>query len=136
MKITEENKKKLISEIKFVLEKMKEATDPNNKLYYFSAIFGIMNRIYNLESAPDLVFAHFVLVSTHREISARLHDPEKVIELPEGFFDKLYEATAELLDVIEKKKNPYEALRQFVLLGYITTGNGYYLYQKGLIKLS
>jgi hypothetical protein len=135
MKISTENKKRLIDEIKFVLEKMRKETDPNNKLYYFSAVFGIMNRIYNLESAPDLVFAHFVLNSTHTEITVRLHDSEKVIELPEGFFDNFVDATAELLDVIEKNKNPYEILRRFVLLGYVTTGNGYYLYQKGLIKI-
>lgn len=135
MNISPENKAKLLDEIKFVVQKMKAEEDPKNKLYYFSAVYGIMNRIYNLEEASDLVFAHFVISSTHGQINARLHDPDKVISVPEGFFDKLVEATGELLTVIENNKNPYEILKKFALLGYVMTGNGYYLFQRGLIKI-
>ena len=135
MKLKPDNKKRLIDEIKFVLNKMKEEDDPKNKLYYFSAIYGMMQRIYNLECSPDLIFAHFVLSSTYAQINARLKNPEGTVKIPDELFDKLISATAELLVVIEHNKNLYEVLKKFTLLGYVTVGNGYYLYQKGLLKL-
>jgi hypothetical protein len=135
MKISADSKKKLIDEIKFVLEKMKGEEDPSKKLYYFSAVPGIMNRIFNIEYAPDLIFAHFVLSTIQGQINARLHVPDTVIQIPKELYDKLFSATSEFLDVLEKNKNPYEVLKKFALLGYVTGGNGYYLYQKGLLKL-
>ena len=135
MKISADSKKKISEEIRFVLGKMKEQEDPKSKLYYFTAIYGMMHRIFNLEYAPDLIFAHFVIKSTFDQINLKLHDPEKIVGIPEGLFDKLFEATTELLNVLDTNKNPYEVLKQFVLLGYATGGNGYYLYEKGLLKL-
>ena len=135
MKISKEGRARLIEEIKFVLQKMKDAADAQSKLYYFSGIYGAMNRIYNTESAPDLIFAHFVISATHSQINLRLHDPDKTIQMPADLFDKLQETTAELLDIIENNKDAYEVLKKFALLGYVAGGNGYYLYQKGLLKL-
>lgn len=137
MKLSKQSKNKLTQEIRFVLNKMKGNDDPKIKLYYFSAIYGIMNRIYNLEYAPDLIFAHFVLSSTYNQINSSLQvsDKDKVIKIPDELFDKLIDATSDLLDVIENNKNLYDVLKKFSLLGYVTMGNGYYLYQKGLLKL-
>ena len=135
MDISAETKAKLVSEIEFVLERMKQESDITGKLYYFSAVFGIMNRIFNLEYSSDLIFVHSILSATHAQINARLQTPEKAIPLPPEVPDKLFDATAELLEVIEKDGNPYEVLKKFAVLGYVTGGNGYYLYQKGLLKL-
>jgi hypothetical protein len=135
MKLSKQSKNKLAKEIRFVLEKIKGDEDPKAKLYYFSAIYGIMSRIFNLEYAPDLIFAHFVLSSTYNQINSRLQNPDKVIKIPDELFDKLIDATSELLEVIENNKNLYEVLKKFTLLSYVTIGNGYYLYQKGLLKI-
>lgn len=135
MKIKQENKTSIINEIKFSIEKMKEAEDPKAKLYYFSAVFGIIQRIFNIDYHDDLVFIHFVLQSTHNNIIMRLQNPDPVIKMPEDFLARLMADTEELLGVIEKDGNPYGVLKKFVLLGYVTVGNGYYLYQKGLLKI-
>lgn len=135
MKISTENKKKLIDEIKFVLAQMKSEENPKSKLYYFSGAYGILDRIFNIEFDPDLVFAHFVLSSTYNIINSRLEITGKVVEIPENLFDRLFEITEELLTAIKQEKNLYEVLKKFMLLGYITTGNGYYLYKKGLLKI-
>ena len=135
MKISKENRQKLIEEIKFVIKQMKAEEDPKVKLYYFSAVYGIMHRIFNLEYNPDLVFANFVVNSTYNQINARLQNPDKTIKIPDELFDKLVKATEELLIVIKEDKNLYKVLRKLVLLGYVTIGNGYYLYQKGLLKI-
>ena len=57
MKLSAANKKILVNEIKFSIEKMKETEDPKTRLYFFSAIYGIISRIFNLEFSSDLVIA-------------------------------------------------------------------------------
>jgi len=135
MKIKKENRKSIVDEIRFSIEKMKEAEDPKAKLYYFSAVYAVIHRIFNIDYDDDLVFIHFVLLSTYNNINARLQNPDPIIKMPEDFFDKLIADTEELLGVIEMEGNPYEVLRNFILLAYITGGNGYYLYKKGLLKI-
>jgi hypothetical protein len=135
MKISAENKKRLIDEITFASNKMKEEEDYKTKLYYFSAIYGIMERIFNIEYSPDLIFAHFVLNSTYKNINIRSQNPDTAVKLPDELFEKLIAATEELLSVLEKDQSLYEVLMKFTLLGYVTLGNGYYLYKKGLLKI-
>jgi len=114
---------------------MKQQEDPETKLYYFSAIFGIMPRIFNIDFNEDLIFAHFVISSTHNNINQRIKNPDKVIKLPDELFDRLLALTEELLVTIEKDQNLYDILKKFTLLGYVTIGNGYYLYKKGMLKI-
>jgi hypothetical protein len=135
MKLSKQNKKTLIDEIKFALEKMQASKDPNSIMYYFSAVYGVMHRIFNIEYDSDLVFTHFIISSIHSQINSRIQVQDQVIKLPDNFFDKLIEMTRALLDVIENDKDLYEVLKKFTILGYITIGNGYYLYQKGLLKI-
>jgi len=135
MKINVDNRKRLIEEIKFVIKKMKEEKEPKNKLYYFSAIDGSMSRIFNVEFVPDLVFIHLVLTATYSNLNARLANPDKVIQIPKEVFDKLIITTEELQNAIEKNEDLYAILKKFSLLGFIASGNGYYLYQKGLLKI-
>lgn len=135
MKLSKENKKKLIDEIRFVIGQMKQQEDPETKLYYFSAIFGIMPRIFNIDFNEDLIFAHFIISSMHNNINQRIKNPDKVIKLPDELFDRLLAITEELLVAIEKDQNLYDVLKKFTLLGYVTIGNGYYLYKKGMLKI-
>jgi len=135
MKLSARNKKTLIDEIKFALVKMKSEKEPNSILYYFSAVYGVMYRIFNIEYDSDLVFAHFVISSTYNQINSRIQVPDKVIQLPANLFDNLIETTQELLEAIVNDKNLYQVLKKYTLLGYVTVGNGYYLYQKGLLKI-
>lgn len=135
MKISALHKKKLVSEIKFVIKKMKSEEDLPRKLYYFSGLHGAIARIFNIEFDPDLVFAHMVTNMAYNAINSRLANPDKVIQIPPEIFDKLIETIEEFKNVIEKSENLYEVLKKFVLLGFVTSGNGYYLYQRKLLKI-
>ena len=135
MKLSKNMTQDLIEEIEFVIEKMKSVQDHYSKLYYFSAVYGIMTRIFNFEYNPDLIIAHFVTSSTYNQIKASLDNPDKAIKIPDELFEKLQERTEELLNAIKKDENLYEVLKMFWLLGYATMGNGYYLYKKGLLKI-
>jgi len=135
MKLSTANKKKLIEEIEFALNSMKVAEDPETKLYYFSAVYGVIPRIFNIEYDSNLVFIHFVVNATYNNINSRLKNPEKVVKIPDDLFEKLENTTNELLNTLKQNKNLYEVLKKFILLAYVTSGNGYYLYQRGLLKI-
>ena len=135
MKISVTNKNRIIKEIKFVIDQMKREEDPKAKLFYFSAIHGILPRIFNVEFVPDLVFAHFVLSTTYSQINARIENPDKIVKIPENLLDRLIEITEEFLITLKQDESLYEVLKKYSVLGYITTGNGYYLYKRGMIKI-
>jgi len=135
MKLSKENKKKIVDEISFVIKQMEQEDELKSKLYYFSGIYGMLPRIFNVDFSEDLVFIHFVVSSTYNNIKQRINNPDNVIKIPDELFDKLIDATKELLNVIQNDKNPYEVLKKFTLIGYVMLGNGYYLYKKGVLKI-
>ncbi len=135
MKLSKENKNKILNEIRFVLKQMEQQENPELKLYYFSGIYGVLPRIFNFDFNEDLVFLHFVLSSIYNKINQRMRNPDPIIKIPEELFDKLIDTTKELYDDIQNDKNLYEVLKKFTLFGYVVVGNGYYLYKKGLLKI-
>lgn len=135
MNISKGSKKKIIEEIKFAIGQMKENPNPEIKLYYFSAVYGVMPRVFNFEFDKDLVFAHFILSSVYNNINQRLKSTDSVVMLPQNIFERLTELTEKLLNALEKNEDICEILKNFTMLGYVTTGNGYYLYKKGILKI-
>ena len=94
MKISEENRERLIKEILFVIEKMKTTADMDESLYYFSAIHSLINRIYNIEFNQHLVFMHFTLINCYNTILKALtiaKQGKNPITVEGKFFDKLIE---------------------------------------------
>jgi len=55
--------------------------------------------------------------------------------LIDGFFDRLAEYVNELALKIENNEETYKTLEKIEVLAHVATGNGYYLYTKGFIKL-
>jgi hypothetical protein len=135
MKISKKNKEVIIKEMEYAISKMRSESEEKNKLYYFSATYGVLQRVFNIEYDDDLLFIHFVLNSTYNGINVRLQNPDPVIKIPENFFSRLEDITEELVEALKSNLSIYEHLKKIVLLGYVTIGNGYYLYQKGLLKI-
>lgn len=135
MKIKEDTRKKLIDEIKFIISMLEKEKDAKQKLFYFSGIYGAFSRIFNLEYDPELVFAYVISNYTYNNIKIRLAQEEKTVKLPDELFDKLITATKEFLSKIERNESLCDVLQKFAEIGYATTGNGHYLYQRGLLRL-
>ena len=139
MNVSKHMEKKLIDEIRFVRGNMVHTNNPSEKLYYFSAVFGIANRIINFEYDPEILFLNQVTQLTYNMINARLAalagGQEAGISIPEGIFPKMEESLEKLANAIEQKQEIYSILQHLIHLAYTTTGNGYYMYQKGLIKI-
>jgi len=139
MKLSDTYRKLVVKEIQFAATKMKQASSGSEILYYFSAVFGVIQRVFNIEYDPELVYVHFLVRATYEGFMSRLQLIQKgadtSIPLLDEQFVKLTAITKELGTKISKGQGVDATLRKFVLLLFTTTGNGYYLVQKGMAKI-
>ena len=139
MNLSPEMQKTFTDEIHFIAEKMKATNIPAEKLYFFSAGYGMAQRTINFEYEPELSFIHQVLSLVYNMVNLRLMAiagrQEGGISIPDNLFNRLEEALEEMADRIEQGLETYPALQKMVNLAYSTTGNGYYLYLKGMLTV-
>lgn len=139
MKLSDEMEKRLTDEIRFVLKNMRNTTVAAQKWYFFSALHGMALRILNLEYEPQLAFAYNVLQFVHGTVNARIAavatGQEMGVTVPENLLAKIEDELEKMLESIEKKKDICPSLQRLTNLAYSTTGNGYYLYLKGMLKV-
>ena len=136
--ILSKNMKSLfVKELKFVLKNMKSADILVEKLYFFSAIYAVANRIFNIEFHSELVFIHNVIQATHQSISASLTAASQgqglTIGMPDDLFNGLESAVEEMITNISNDQEIYLVLQKMSDLAYSTTGNGRYLHLKGML---
>lgn len=141
MSISEPYKTLLTDEIKIICEKIKEEPDPRKKLYYYSASYSAVQRVFNLDPKfdPQLVFIHNVLLFSYTQILERVTHivaGDRLITLPDDFFDRLTACLKKLESNIRNNEDSYAVLQEIIVLTYVIGGNGYYLYQIGKLKLS
>ena len=134
-------KEALVQELRFVASKMGEVQDAASKLYYFTAAYGKIQRVINEtpHPEPELVFVQFVLNAAYNAINARAqamaHGMETPVSIPPNLFDRLQSALGELATAIQSGESTHECLQTIVNLAYSTTGNGYYLFMKGIVRI-
>jgi hypothetical protein len=128
-----------IKELEFVLKNMKSTVMPVEKLYFFSAIYAVANRIFNIEFHSELVFIHNVIQATHQQISTNLsvasQGHEITIGIPNGLFDGIEDAVEEMITGISNNQDISTVLQRISNLAYSTTGNGRYLLLKGMLHI-
>jgi len=141
MNIAPGNIDHIAKEIDFALQKMGDASTAEEKLYYFSAVHGVINRVMNFQFDPILVFAHQVLSTVHSAFMSRLAamkgGGEKHLAVSPEMVEKLQETVIEFRTALQEKDQikVYHVLERFANIGYATTGNGFYLYQRGMLKI-
>ena len=140
MKISNKNKKIIVNEFEKVFELMNNTKNVKEKLFYFSATYAMVLRILNIEYNPLLVLIHSVFLSTYSNINSFLNNivsnKDAFYSIPENYFDMIETNLKNITRSIDSddETNIYQALKTFSVLAYISTGNGNYLYKKGIIK--
>ena len=117
---------------------MEECRSLEEKMFYFSSTYGVLSRIFNLECDPQLIFAHFILNNAYGNIKARIDSiksGDQLVMFPEDYFEKLTEYVQRLANQIEKNDDLGDTLQKITVLTFLTTGNGYYLFKKGMLKI-
>ncbi|MCK4735382.1 MAG: hypothetical protein KAT65_23215 [Methanophagales archaeon] len=139
MEIDEQFKNILVEEFRLVASKIREESDTRRKNFFFSAAHGVVFRSININFDPELVVIHNVLNSTYTLLYSLQTSidsgNEKIIQIPLLLFDKLADLLDELAGAIQESQNTYEIIQKIAILSYMLTGNGYYLYQKGIIEV-
>lgn len=139
MQLLEANKKIIAEEFTAIARLINEEEDALRKAYYFSGAYAVVQRILNIEFHNELILMHSILNGAHGALDSRLKSiisgSERVINLPSNIFELLSSALNELGDAISKDQDIYKPLVQISTISYVTTGNGYYLYCKGILKL-
>jgi hypothetical protein len=139
MKIRDEYKKIILKDFDFAISSMREADTITVIMYHFSALHGVLNRIFNLEYSSTLVFIHDVLSNCYKAIMARMSskfaDPLSPVIISDELLDYLVDAVETLRHKIEAEEEVYSTLELISNLAYMTTGNGFYLLAKGAAKL-
>lgn len=138
MKISKTMTTRFIEELRYVSKQMRGTENPEEKLYYFSAISGITQRIINFDFDPEVTFIYQVTQLAYSQLQQRLALVKSGQQIPIGLPNSLFAVIQDLVDEmtsrIEKGENTYPVLERMMVLSYSTTGNGYYLLQKGELK--
>ena len=122
---------------------MAETPNVQRKLYFYSAFFGEASRVLNQFWDPELSLLHLVVQSSHRLINSRVSafasGADRVIDLPDNLPQVLDEIAGALADVFAESQvdseEIYRIMQRIADLSYVTTGNGYYLYTRGMLKI-
>ncbi|MCK4906075.1 MAG: hypothetical protein KAS64_00915 [Spirochaetes bacterium] len=134
MNISDQYFELILNELKEVQKLCSDANSPEDKLYFFSASYGILNRVMNFYCEPTLVFMHQILQATHQAFSQRLSMPKKAETISNSFPNKMWESLFSyfsllILEFEKKDENKIrEVLEKFSNLSYSISGNGFYLY--------
>ena len=140
LNISEPHKTILADEIAFAREKMDGESDTRKKVYYYSAVPAMIQRIFNIDHNFDqqLVFMFAVLSASYNQTKVfmdRIVAGDRLITPPENFFDKISIYLQELEDKIRNNEDTYIILEKIAVSAYLLDGNGYYLHQKGWMEL-
>lgn len=129
----------LLNELDFALAGMKATDQPAEKLYFLSAVYGAVQRILNIQYDDELVYIHQVVVQAYQQIVGRIglvrQGQESPVTVSPSLFGKVEEAIGELRQSIANHEAPDAPLKQLAVLGYSTTGNGFYLQIKGQLVI-
>ncbi len=139
MNISETNHKIIANEFKDIIDLIDSSTNLEDKLYFFSASFGVLNRIMNLESDATLIFMHQILQNCFQAITQRLSARTKSnisSDVPQEMIEQFFLLFKELKIAFEIKNKIriWEILQRFSNLSYAMSGNGYYMYLRKKIN--
>jgi hypothetical protein len=133
---------RLVEEYRYAVTKMQQEVQPVRKLFYFSVFFGEAQRVLNFEWNRDLALIYTVTFHAHTQINAAMQSP-LLMQSPidwTAVYDKLTLAASDLTAYLEKAKNNgreelCQILGRIAEISYVVSGNGIYLYEKGVLKL-
>jgi hypothetical protein len=139
MKISKQMTEHFANEMHNVAKQIKGTENVEEKLFYFSAVFGAAQRVINFEFDDEMLCIHQVTSLAYNQIQQRIvlikSGQQPTIGLPNNLFIVLQDMVEELAKLVEKGESTHALLEKMLVLSYATSGNGFYLFQKGELKI-
>ena len=138
MNLSPDMQKVFTDEVRTAIRHMKNVSMPQEKLFFLSAVYGAAFRIMNIQYDSELAFIHHVVNGAYglmQSSLASIRQGQGVNTFAKDIFDKLENALEELVVKVEQGEKTYPVLETIFDLAYSTTGNGYYLYLKGMLTI-
>jgi len=138
MNLSVDMQKIFTDEVRTATKHMKEVETPAEKLFFLSAVYGAAFRIMNIQFDSELAFIHHVVNAAYMMMNtnlASIRQGRGVNTFPQNVFERLEDSLEQLVEKIEQGERTYPVLETIFNLAYSTTGNGYYLYLKGMITV-
>jgi len=141
MEISTEHRQYLVSEFRSAAAGMDQNADEIILAsYFYSAVYGAVARVLNIEYSPEIVLLHLVTQASHGLMNSTIEKLgaglERSILFPSELFPQLASVVRELADAIESDR-PYSGqLERIAQLSYVLTGNGNYLLRSRGVGLS
>ncbi len=138
-----EFRQRIATEYRYAVTRMQQENEATKKLFYFSVFFGEAQRVLNWEWDTDLALIHIITQQVHAQINITIQTQAPSQTLPINWaiiFGKLTQAASDLAAYFEKaedeanKEELYTILGHYAEISYAVTGNGSYLYEKGILK--
>lgn len=129
MKLPQELKKNVLSELEFIIKKMNEEQDLLKKLYFYSAVNGALERASRFHLDKELLVTHLVAETSYLMINDRINHikiGDVVIPFTPELLTKLIESVTELKQAIENDQVTYPAAEKMMEVAYAVTGPGFY----------
>jgi hypothetical protein len=139
-----EYRQRLANEYRYAATRMQQEGELVRKLFYFSVFFAEAQRVLNWEWDTNLALIHLVTQQVHTQINVQTQNPGLLQTLPIDWaivLDRLTQAASDLAGHFENAANErntrelYRILGSLAEISFAVSGNGSYLYKKGLLKL-
>jgi hypothetical protein len=143
MKLQKELRQRLAKEYRFAATRMQQEKQPARRLFYFSVFFSEAQRTLNLEWDRDLALVQLIAQHVHAQMTALTQTPLLLASLPidqARLLEQLSKTASDMAAYFEKredgdnKEELFQVLGSLAEVGYVASGNGSYLYEKGVIK--
>ena len=138
--LSEELCQRVAKEYRYAATKMRESAEIHRKLYYCSAFYGEAQRVLNFQWDTDLAQVYMATHYVYSNIRSIMQNPASAIPFDaEHIFSALIDTASGIADYFEDgckdSTKLHDLIGMLAKIGYVTTGNGGYLYERGEITL-
>lgn len=108
---------------------MKEESDPLKKLFYYSAVKGVLERLQRYHYDKELLISVPITEISYVIINDRvnhLKSGDSTIPITDEMLNKLIEAIFELKQAIETDQATYPVIEKMMDVAYSSSGPGFY----------
>jgi len=131
-------RKELVKELRTIARLMKDEKNPEKKIYYFSAAYGITNRTYRYVFSGGVLLADLVLTTSYTSLLTRfqqIKSGDTTVSIDEKVFETLYEGLRSLANAFEEGTPIQGPLELILTASFSVSGPGNYLKEKGMFTL-